>query len=477
MLNGILAFWSLAIALALRAEPLRRLRPLTLPLLLTAAAAFANFISKDVVADHDLTRWTFVALILAIAFLIARGALMVIFDLVLVRRMGVRPPRLMREVVALLVYLGLGVIILRSMDVEITGLVATSAVITVVVGLAIQQTLGNLLAGLALVWEQRVTIGTWVEMDGEVGLVEQTGWRSLIVRTRLGERVLIPNSDVAAARVTILGSGIEPVAVPVRLGVAYGVPPDAVKEVFRRVALDIPGVFTDPAPRILTSEFADSAVVYECRLWTRTPWRRDDLTDEFLTRAHASLARAGMEIPFPQRTFHRPRPQEPLDTPDRRRSALSACELFSDISDPALDTLVETSRLHRFAPAESIVRAGDESNALYLMAAGRAAVEQHGRDIATLETGDFFGETAFLSGSPRTATVRALDGPVEVVEINEGTLRPLLEDHTGMADHLAEKMATRQLEGEELRDETGALISPAGLVNQFRRHLLRFIGK
>ena len=111
------------------------------------------------------------------------------------------------------------------------------------------------------------------------------------------------------------------------------------------------------------------------------------------------------------------------------------------------------------------------------MAAGRAAVEQHGRDIATLETGDFFGETAFLSGSPRTATVRALDGPVEVVEINEGALRPLLEDHPELAGQLAEKMATRQLEGQDLRDETGALISPRGLVNQFRQHLLKIIGR
>jgi hypothetical protein len=88
MLNGILAFWCMVIALALRAEPLRRLRPLTLPLLLTAAAAFANFISKDVVADDDLTRWTSVALVPALAFLIARAALIVVFDLVLVRRMG-----------------------------------------------------------------------------------------------------------------------------------------------------------------------------------------------------------------------------------------------------------------------------------------------------------------------------------------------------------------------------------------------------
>jgi small-conductance mechanosensitive channel len=477
MLDIILVFFTIIVALTLRAEPLRRLRPLTLPLVMTAVAALAHVIAQSLVGDEVLTRWTSVALVLSLAFLVARCALLVIFDWVLVRRMGVTPPRLMREVVALLVYLGLAAIILRNMDVEVTGLVATSAVVTVVVGLALQQTLGNLLAGLALAWEQRLTIGTWVEMDGEVGLIEQTGWRSLVIRTRLGDRVLTPNSDVAAARLTILGSGERPVAVPVRLGVAYRVPPDAAKEVFRRVAADMPGVFADPAPRILTSEFADSAVVYECRLWTRTPWCREDLTDEFLTRAHAALARAGMEIPFPQRTFHRPPPQEPHDTAERRRGALADCELFADLSEPALDILAETSRMRRYAPAEAVVRTGDESTTLYLVVSGEAVVEQHGRDIATLCTGDFFGETAFLSSGPRTANVRAIGGPIEVVEIDSACLRQLLEDHAELADHLAEKMATRQLEGEELRDETGALILPAGLVSQFRRHLLKIIGR
>ena len=99
---------------------------------------------------------------------IVRGCLMLIFDWVLIHRMGLRPPRLMREVLALVVYVVLALVILRSMNVEITGLVATSAVVTVVVGLALQQTLGNLLAGLALAWEQRLGIGTWVEIDGRV---------------------------------------------------------------------------------------------------------------------------------------------------------------------------------------------------------------------------------------------------------------------------------------------------------------------
>ncbi len=477
MLDVILAFSALIIALVLRAEPLRRLRPLTLPLVLTAVAALAHLVATNLGADEALTHWTQVFLVLALGFLVARGCLLLVFDWVLVRRMGVTPPRLMREVVALLLYLALAAIILRSMDVEVSGLITTSAVITVVVGLALQQTLGNLLAGLALAWEQRLKIGTWVEMDGEVGIIEQTGWRSLVARTRLGERMLVPNSDVAAARVTILGSGKYPAAVAVRLGVAYGVPPDAVKEVFLRVATDIPGVLAKPAPKILTSDFADSAVIYECRLWTITPWCRDDLTDEFLTRAHAALARADMEIPFPQRTLHRPKLQEKIDTVERRQSILAISEVFGEIPAEAIQTLAENSRLRRFAPRETVVRTGDESTALYLVAAGEAAVNLRGREIARVGKGDFFGEMAFLTGDLRAATVSASTSPLEVIEIDDSSMRAILEDHAGLADQLAEKMAARRLHGEEMRDETGALISPAGLVAQFRKHLLKIVGR
>ncbi len=477
MLDTFIVFFTVILALAVRAKPLQRLRPLTLPLILTAAAALAHLLADTVAGDIDLTRWTSVALMLTLGFLIARGCLMLVFDWVLVRRVGVTPPRLMREVVALLVYLTLGAIILRAMGVEVTGLIATSAVITVVVGLALQQTLGNLLAGLALAWEQRLTIGTWVEMDGVVGVIEQTGWRSLVARTRLGERILVPNSDVGSARVKILGSGERPVAVPVRLGVAYATPPDAVKEVFQRVAAGMHLVLENPPPRILTSDFADSAVLYECRLWTNTPWCRDDLTDEFLTRAHAALSRAGMEIPFPQRTLSRLRPQEPTDTADRRRRALASGELFGDIPDEALDVLAENSTLRRFAPGEAVVRDGEDSTAFYLVASGAAAVVQNRREIARVETGDFFGEMAFLTGTARTATVRATETALEVIEVDNSSLRSLLENQADLAEQLAEKMAARQLHGETLRDETGAIISPAGLVGQFRKHLLRMVGR
>jgi len=477
MLDISLVLSTLVVAFLLRLERLRGLRPLTAPLLLVSAAALARFVAGALELDPAIQRATNVVLVLTVGYLFVRGCLMLVFDWILVRRMGIAPPRLMREVVALGVYLALGAVLLRSLGIEITGIVATSAVITVVVGLALQQTLGNLLAGLALAWEQRLSIGTWVEIDGRVGMIEQTGWRSLLIRTRLGERLLVPNADVGAARITLLGSEERPAAVAIRLGVAYGVPPDAAKKVLESVARGIPGVLTKPSPRILTTEWADSAIVYECRLWTRTPWAREDLTDRFLTRAHQALARAGMEIPFPQRTLHRAPHSVPTDTAEHRLRAIEGSSLFGDIPVEKLAAMAESSRILRFAPGEAVVNAGEESAALFLIKTGEAVVEMNHREVARMQPGDVFGEFAFLTGSLRTATVRSIDSSMEVVELDERSLRSLLEDEPELAEQLAEKMADRRRHGESLLDESGALVSPAGVVAQFRKHLRRFVGR
>lgn len=475
MLDISLVALTVVIALLLRMESLRRLRPMTFPLLITAAAALGHLLADVLQADPSLQRATDITLVLALGFLVARGALLLVFDWVLVRRMRVSPPRLMREVVSLVVYLLLGFVLLRSLDIEITGIIATSAVLTVVVGLALQQTLGNLLAGLALAWEQRLSIGTWVEIDGRVGIIEQTGWRSLVVRSRLDERLLIPNSEAGAAKITILGSGERPAAVAVNLGVAYNVPPDAAKEVFAMVAKGIPSVLSDPPPRILTTEWADSAVNYQVRLWTRRPWAREDLTDQFLTRAHQALARAGMEIPFPQRTLHRAPRREPTDTIERRLEAIKKCDLFAEVPGDALASMAESSRMLRFAPGETLVRMGEESTAMFLVTTGEAVVEMNLREVARVRPGDVLGEIAFITGSVRTATVRAAGSAVEVIELDEASLRGLLEAHPAVAGDLAEKIAERELYDQEILDETGAIVSPAGMVTQLKRHLLRFV--
>ena len=128
MLDIGLVVFTVIVALLLRTDPLRRLKPLTTPLLVTAAAALAHFLAGAFDSDPAYQRGAEVTLLLALGFLVARGSLILVFDWILVRRMGVRPPRLAREVVALVVYVVLGVVLLRSLDIEVTGLIATSAV-------------------------------------------------------------------------------------------------------------------------------------------------------------------------------------------------------------------------------------------------------------------------------------------------------------------------------------------------------------
>jgi small-conductance mechanosensitive channel/CRP-like cAMP-binding protein len=469
---GVAAFLVLGVGRLIRSQVLRYLAG---ALAFLGVAAVAQWLVLTAGLGGRWEVWTDVVILLALGYLLARLLLLVVFEWLLALRMGVLVPRLARDVAALLLYVLVVASVLRyALDMNVGGLLAGTAVITVVLGFALQETLGALLAGLALAWERRFEAGAWVEVDGIVGEVEELGWRSLVLRTRLGERVLIPNSQVARARAHLYGDGGQPVAVPVRLGVTYGAPPHAVKEVLARVAADLPLVLAEPAPQVLVREFADSAVAYEARLWTHEPWKAADIADTFYTQAHAALARAGMEIPFPQRSVHVV-PERPAGDPVRdSRDALAACALFAGLPEDALSLLAATARRQTFAPGEAVVREGEASRALYVVASGEAAVVHGGHEVARVGKGEVFGEMAFLSGAPRAATVRA-GSALAVVEVDSHALGALLVERRELAEELANRMAERQQELAARDAAVEHVVEPRGLARMLRERLLRFI--
>jgi small-conductance mechanosensitive channel/CRP-like cAMP-binding protein len=472
LLVGVAAFLVLGLGRLIGSQVVRHL---TGALAFLGLAALAQWAVLATAVGGRWEVWSDVVILLALGYLLARLLLLVVFEWLLAQRMGVPVPRLARDVAALLLYVVVVASVLRyALGMNVGGLLAGTAVITVVLGFALQETLGALLAGLALAWERRFEAGAWVEVDGVVGEVEELGWRSLVLRTRLGERVLIPNSQVARARAHLYGDGRQPVAVAVRLGVAYSAPPHAVKRVLAGVAADLPLVLAEPSPQLLVREFADSAVAYEARLWTHEPWKAAEIVDAFYTRAHAALARAGMEIPFPQRTVHTVA-EGPAGDPVRdSRAALAACALFAGLPDGALDLLASTARRQAFAPGEAVVREGEASRALYVVAAGEAQVVHGGREVARVAEGEVFGEIAFLSGSPRTATVRA-ESALAVVEVDSHALGALLVERRELAEELANRMAQRQQELATRDAVIEQVAAPKGLARMLRERLLRLI--
>ncbi|MDD5563344.1 MAG: mechanosensitive ion channel family protein [Thermoanaerobaculaceae bacterium] len=473
LIVGAAALTTLVLGRLLRSGLVRRLAG---GLAFLAAAAVAQWVVRSTGVGGKWEDWSAVLVLLALGYLLMRLALLLLFEWLLIRRFDIQVPRLARDVIALVVYLLLAAAILRaSLGIEVGTLLGSAAVLTVVLGFALQETLGTLLSGLALTWEQRFQAGAWIEIDGIVGEVQELGWRSLMLRTTLGERVLIPNSQVARSRVRLLGEGDQAVAVALRLGVAYEAPPHAVKELLARVAADLPRVLARPAPQILAREFADNAVAYECRLWTHEPWRASDLADAFYTRAHAALGRAGMEIPFPQRSVRMvASTKAEADPLGMSRATLARCALFSGLPGGAIAALAGSSRWQEYVPGEAVVREGEDSRALYVIAKGEAVVERGGAEVARLGKGDVFGEMAFLSGAPRAATVRA-GRALGVVEVDSRSLAALLAEHAELAEELAERMAARQQDLAAQEAVASAGQGRKGLAAFLRERLLRLV--
>ena len=104
-----------------------------------------------------------------------------------------------------LAYIAWGMVRMSEAGVNLSGLVTTSAVITGIVAFSMQDTLGNILGGLALQLDKSISIGDWIEADTIRGQVIEVHWRHTAVRTRNGEIIVVPNSILMKGKVTIVG--------------------------------------------------------------------------------------------------------------------------------------------------------------------------------------------------------------------------------------------------------------------------------
>jgi small-conductance mechanosensitive channel/CRP-like cAMP-binding protein len=471
------ALGAVLLILVSRLPALKRLRRFTFPLVLlaltAAAAAAIDLLDLDATTLERLAQG---ANVLVLVFLATSMALAVLFHWLLGHRSEF--PGLGRDLIAIVVQVAMLAVVLKYFfGVELTALLATSAIITVIVGLALQQTLGSLFSGIILAVEGKITPGRWVRAGKQIGRVEEHGWRSVTLRTTTDRLIMIPNSQIAGEHLELLGGGDTTMAVTIMLGVGYRAAPDQVKTVLLGVARDTPGLGCVREPQVLTHDFADSAIVYECRLWTATPWQEAAILDAFLTRAYRALERAGMEIPFPQRTVHLMGPEPTHDHIALASSALARCDLFSGLPEEGLSTLAHTSHLHTFAPGEAVMHEGELSQAMFVVAGGEAivvrAIRSEETEVGRLAVGAVFGDIAFLLGLPRTATVRAAS-TLEVLEIDATTLRTLLEQLPDLAEELARRVAERKA-GIDSQAEREQEAGPQTM-KEILKGLLRIIG-
>jgi small-conductance mechanosensitive channel len=382
------------------------------------------------------------------------------------------PPDLLIQLVTLVAWLLAAVLVVRqTARFDLVNLVATSAVLTAVIGLAGQEGLKDLFSGLELQLTDDFAIGDWLELsDGRRGIVVSISWRETRLRTIDDCLLVVPNSKITADTFINRSSfGVCSNRFDVTLD--YDFPPARAMQLLQELALQHPQVLAEPPPAVRLKAYLDCSISYELQVWQSTAGERAllDLRSQLQQQIWYALHRRGQSFPFPVREIRPRKSYLPAvlaensipsgsPTPDRCLHILASVPMFADLSEEQLQLLLADSQLLTFGPGEAVVLEGAEGDSLYCLLQGKVDVcKDRGNgvsvSISKLCAGDVFGEMTLFLGTPRTATVRTIDECL-LLRLGRRSVGRLLEDNPSLLERIAALVNRRQAELAEIdRDQ------------------------
>jgi small-conductance mechanosensitive channel len=426
-------------------------------------------ISRDLNWATEWTPWIQVASVVILSWAIARLTFFLFIELPLRLRKKEELPNITRDLILLTCYAILFVIVLRfKSNINLTGIMTTSAVLTVVVGFAAQTTLSSLISGLILQIERPFGLGDWIKLGEKQGRVVGITWKSTRLLTREKILVYIPNAEITNKSFSNYSRPNRTLVARVYIGIEYGAPPNTVKDVIIQVLNQHPQVLKIPPPDIYLKEFGDFAITYEIRFCHHNFANEPKIKSDINYQIWYALRRNNIKIPFPIRDVHLNHIERRFQTKELEaqkssfniEGLLGQVSVLSSLSAEILTQIAERSVIAEYGAGEFIVRQGDQGDSLYIIRTGSCGVyvRRNGKQenrIATIDSSEFFGEMSLLTGEPITATVRAMID-TSIIIIDKENFSNILNDNPAISVQLGEILAKRQ---KELAEEAGRIVA------------------
>jgi len=359
---------------------------------------------------------------------------------------------LLRTVISVIVYIVAFFIIFQSQfpTVQLAPLFTGSTIIGIVVGLALQDTLGNLFAGIALQADQPFQVGDVVQLaSGSTGVIEGVSWRGVRIRTFQNKLLVMSNAVLGKESIEVAPKDNLNARI-VFFNTLYTNSPAKTIQVVREAVRHVENVSAKIRPVVRIRDLAPDGLDWEVKYWAEDYTRFNETDALIRQRIWYLFNREKIDFAYPTRTVviqnapEAPTVDEYLDITSER---LSRIQIFAPLSEEELARLARASKTRVFAPGESIVRRGQEGNSMFVITRGTVEVQiadgEEIRTINTLKENDYFGEMSLLTGEPRTATVTAAE-ETEVLQISKSALKPIFETNPDLVKAVCEMIEERK---------------------------------
>ncbi len=459
-------------------QALRKITPPAIGFLVFLILAFiSDGLSLSLGAD-DLRQWEQIVrymvqmgTIISGLFFLNRLITVFIWDHFIAKMLESSVPRLVKDLVAALIgVVGVTLVVGVVFKKPITGIWATSGALGVVVGFALRSLILDAFTGLAINIDTSYNIGDWVHVhsrnrEAYIGCILEINWRTTRIQTTDNNIVILPNRLIGRSIVTNFSSPTEVSRFELHFCFDAALPSDRVIRVLLagvKNAIVPTGIEAEPEPTVRINQVTDRGVEYRIRYWLQPavcspPKARHAIVESVLHNIHT----AGIQLAHPkQDVFYVRRPSSSfISAPvEDRLAILSTIDLFRPLETKAMETLALQMKRVSFKHLDKVVTLDAKSDSMFIVVEGlldvyvRDKSENQDVKVATLTSGQFFGEFALLTGQPRSATVIA-STEVVAYEITYSCMRDLFNRYPEVLETISGVIADRQLRNQRLLAE------------------------
>src|SRR5882762_2983879 len=368
-----------------------------------------------------------------------------------------RESKLVQDLLAALIYLtAIFAIIADVFDLPVKGLLATSGALAIIIGLALQSSLGDVFSGIVLNIERPYRVGDWIILDDSVqGKVIETNWRATHILTGNRDVAIIPNSVIAKSKLVNCSTPTKTHGASIHVKLEPSLTPAAGCNLLKEVLLGSTHILRSPEPSVTVKDLSAEMIDFELSFSVADVGSVDQAQNELFDRVYRAAAAAGAKFsPRLAGVARKATPEDKAESGILER-LLAGISLFSTLTAEENAALASQMQRKDYKPGEVIVKAGTVVQALCIVSYGVlvGSVEENGRkiEVIRLAPGDYFGELGLLTGEALNGELTALTRAV-IYEISKDALAPLLKARPTMTEELSESLASRRLANRTILD-------------------------